>query len=84
MSNNIKEKLSSVGLVNSPRGSIWRRWDIHIHAPGTLHNDRFKGDWDGCSKKIKNTLPAVSALGVTDYCTLDSYKEACHPKRALG
>ena len=28
-----------------PRGSEWRRWALHVHAPGTLLNDQF-GDWD--------------------------------------
>ena len=27
------------------RGSEWRRWDLHIHAPGTALADQF-GDWD--------------------------------------
>ncbi len=26
---------------NEPRGSLWRRWDPHLHLPGTLHNDNF-------------------------------------------
>ena len=25
-------------------GSIWHRWDPHIHMPGTLKEDRFTGD----------------------------------------
>ena len=26
-------------------GSTWRRWDLHIHTPGTILNDQF-GSWD--------------------------------------
>ena len=26
-----------------PRGSEWRRWDLHLHTPGTMKNDCFEG-----------------------------------------
>lgn len=26
------------------RGSEWRRWDLHIHTPGTQKNDQFVGE----------------------------------------
>jgi hypothetical protein len=63
-------------MIHSNQGSIWRRWDIHIHTPGTLHSDGFQGDWNAYLSKIEKALPTVSALGITDYFTLDSYKEA--------
>ncbi|MEO6811983.1 MAG: TrlF family ATPase, partial [Isosphaeraceae bacterium] len=55
-------------------GSHWRRWNPHIHAPGTLLNDQFAGDWDGYLKAIENATPVVEVLGVTDYLCLDAYK----------
>ena len=30
--------------MNYNQGSIWRRWDLHIHTPGTLKNDQFTYD----------------------------------------
>ena len=57
------------------RGSLWHRWDPHIHAPGTLMNDQFKGDWDGYLKAIESAAPRVDALGVTDYLSIGTYKE---------
>ena len=27
-----------------PQGSVWHRWDPHIHAPGTALNDQFGGE----------------------------------------
>jgi energy-coupling factor transporter ATP-binding protein EcfA2 len=56
-------------------GSRWLRWDPHIHAPGTLRNDQFGGDWDAYVKKIENASPPAIALGVTDYFCLRGYKE---------
>lgn len=25
-------------------GSLWHRWEPHVHAPGTLLNNQFKGE----------------------------------------
>jgi energy-coupling factor transporter ATP-binding protein EcfA2 len=57
------------------RGSEWHRWDPHIHTPGTLFNNQFKGDWQGFLKAVENSTPKVEALGITDYCVLDGYKK---------
>ena len=56
-------------------GSLWRRWDPHMHAPGTLMNDQFKGDWVGYFKAIESATPRLSAIGVTDYLSIGTYKE---------
>jgi ABC-type lipoprotein export system ATPase subunit len=57
------------------KGAQWHRWDPHLHAPGTILNDQFKGDWDGYVKAIESASPAAEALGITDYCVLNSYRE---------
>lgn len=59
------------------RGSEWHRWDPHIHTPGTLFEDKFKAGWDEYFTAIEQAMPRVSALGITDYCVLSSYKEFC-------
>jgi energy-coupling factor transporter ATP-binding protein EcfA2 len=56
-------------------GSEWHRWDPHLHVPGTLFNDQFKGDWAGVLSAVENASPTVEALGITDYCVLNGYKE---------
>lgn len=55
-------------------GSQWRRWNPHLHAPGTLINDQFQNDWDGYLKAIENATPMVEVLGVTDYLSIECYK----------
>src|SRR5437762_2254402 len=66
---------SFMAELNLTRGSEWHRWDPHIHTPATLFNNQFKGDWDGFIGAVEQGLPQVEALGVTDYCVLDGYKE---------
>jgi hypothetical protein len=56
-------------------GSLWLRWEPHVHAPGTIFNDQFKGDWDAYLNAIEGATPAIRALGVTDYYGLELYKE---------
>src|SRR3546814_3646781 len=56
-------------------GSLWLRWDPHVHAPGTIFNDQFKGDWEAYLAAIEGATPAIRALGITDYYGLELYKE---------
>lgn len=56
-------------------GSRWVRIDPHLHAPGTLQNDQFQGDWDGYITRINNAVPQALVLGVTDYFSLRCYQE---------
>ena len=45
-------------------GSHWQRWDPHAHAPGTLFNDLFLGDWDAYLTQLETATPPLRALGV--------------------
>ncbi|NOT02715.1 MAG: hypothetical protein HOP29_19085 [Phycisphaerales bacterium] len=64
-------------------GSRWHRWDPHIHAPGTLWNNQFKGSdaWDEYLTKLEQAHPVIKAIGATDYYILDSYEQMCAHKR---
>jgi hypothetical protein len=64
-------------------GSLWRRWNPHIHAPGTLLNDQFDGDWEGYLQAIESATPAVEVLGITDYLSIESYT-AVRSKKEQG
>lgn len=63
-------------------GSRWLRWDPHVHAPGTLFNDNFRGDWDGYLKALEESSPQISAIAVTDYYLLDTYKQLVEHKQS--
>lgn len=59
-----------------PRGSVWRRWDPHIHAPGTALNNQFGGTsaWEPYLVALEQSEPRIEALGVTDYYSIDDYE----------
>lgn len=63
------------GMIS--RGSEWRRWEPHIHAPGTILNNQFGGSdpWDPYLKSIETLTPAIEAIAVTDYYVTESYEE---------
>jgi energy-coupling factor transporter ATP-binding protein EcfA2 len=68
----------------SPRGSTWHRWDPHIHAPGTALNDQYCGTdpWVEFLDRIEQSEPPVRALGITDYCGIDTYRATAAYRKA--
>ena len=67
------------------RGSEWRRWDLHLHTPGTKKQDHYNGltdedKWNRFYDTISNyvgdgtdPLRAVCAIAITDYVVIDNY-----------
>ncbi|MGH9699789.1 MAG: TrlF family AAA-like ATPase [Candidatus Acidiferrales bacterium] len=70
-------------MVN--RGSEWRRWEPHIHAPGTVLNDQFGRDnaWGNYLATLESATPRIEAVAVTDYYVTDTYEEMVR-QRNLG
>ena len=76
------------------RGSEWRRWDPHIHAPGTVLNDQypsFEGEpteeaWDLYLNALEASNPIIEAIGITDYYSTDCYQKVreFHQRGRLG
>lgn len=64
-------------------GSIWHRWEPHIHAPGTLKNDQF-GDaadiWERYLTLLEQQTPVIKAIGLTDYYTTATYERLVQEK----
>jgi predicted metal-dependent phosphoesterase TrpH len=61
------------GHLPYQRGSEWRRWDLHIHTPGTALEDKFTG-WPSFLQSLKATKE-VSVVGVTDYVSIAKYEQ---------
>lgn len=63
---------------NYSEGSLWRRWDLHIHTPETKKNDQFTGatpeeKWTNYVNTINNYPDNIAAIGITDYLCTDNY-----------
>lgn len=59
-----------------PAGSEWRKWDLHVHVPGTKLSDGYdkkdgKPDFDRFAEILEGS--DVSVFGITDYfCATES------------
>lgn len=59
------------------RGSEWRRWEPHIHAPGTVLNNQFGGGdpWNSYLSTLEALTPKIEAIAVTDYYVTETYEQ---------
>ena len=65
------------------RGSEWRRWEPHIHAPGTVMNNQFSGPnaWHDYLSALEAATPTIEAIAVTDYYVTETYQEVLEHKK---
>jgi len=77
-----RERTSEGYMLN--RGSEWRRWEPHIHAPGTVLNNQFGATdpWAPYLTTLEGLTPKIEAIAVTDYYVTDSYEEFLKHKAA--
>lgn len=57
------------------KGSFWRRWDLHLHGPGTKLSNSFGEPDEATLKAYVERLEEseVQAFGIADYFSFDSY-----------
>lgn len=69
--------------IKSGRGSMWHRWDPHLHAPGTALNDQYgrKDPWESFVAALEQNDPPLRALGITDYFGIEGYERLLEFKR---
>jgi hypothetical protein len=53
-----------------PKGSKWRKWDMHVHSPAS-HG--FTGDWNQFIVQLGNA--DCDVIGINDYFSVAGYKE---------
>jgi hypothetical protein len=69
--------------MNDPRGSIWRKWDLHIHTPASLVHQYGGADpWPQFLDELESLPAEFKAVGVNDYIFLDGYKRMLAEKAA--
>lgn len=72
-------------MLGFERGAEWRRWDLHLHTPGTQKNDQYLGNnienkWDQFYQTINeyigngtDPMKTIAVIGITDYLSVDNY-----------
>ena len=63
--------------IEFPRGSEWRRWDLHVHTPLSALDNGFGNDFDAYAKELfeKALAREIAVIGVTDYFMINGFKE---------
>ncbi len=69
-----------------PAGSQWRKWDLHLHVPGTKLSNAYAKigtdlDWNQFCQILHDS--DVAAFGITDYFSLDAFFEFKEKYEAL-
>lgn len=63
-----------MGQNGYPKGSEWRKWDLHVHTPYTKLNNGYGSNddvWDRFCDEIEKS--DISVFGITDYFSVDNY-----------
>ena len=58
------------------KGSIWSKWDLHVHTPNTKLSDSYKTEdgtdaWERFITIVEES--DVDVIGITDYFSIDNY-----------
>jgi DNA repair ATPase RecN len=59
-----------------PKGSEWRKWDLHIHTPMSIYQRYGNNDdvtWERYIKDLESLSSDFAVLGINDYLFLDGY-----------
>jgi len=67
--------------MNDEKGSIWRKWDLHVHTPDSLINSYGGADaWEKFIDALEALPAELKVLGINDYIFLDGYKKVIAAK----
>jgi ABC-type lipoprotein export system ATPase subunit len=67
--------------MNDPRGSTWRKWDLHVHTPESLvHQYQGADPWTKFLNELEHLPAEFKVIGVNDYMFLDGYKRILDEK----
>jgi len=60
-----------------PRGSEWRKWDLHVHCPDDVLNNQFDGKnndekWNKYIEELENSN--IEVIGLTNYFCINGYE----------
>lgn len=66
-----------IDSLASKRGSLWRRWNLHLHAPGTKLSNSYGNPDEELWRRYIDAIEEspVTVFGITDYFCCDGYFE---------
>ena len=72
--------------MSYPKGSEWRKWDLHVHSPESAFANEYEGatpeeKWEKYLECLEQ-LEDIAVLGITDYFSAQGYTKAQEFKNA--
>jgi ABC-type lipoprotein export system ATPase subunit len=68
--------------MNDPRGSLWRKWDLHVHTPASLVHEYEGADpWPQFLDDLEKLPPEFRVIGINDYLFLDGYRRILEERK---
>lgn len=58
---------------SNEKGSLWQKWDLHIHSPLSFLENQFDNDWENWISKIKTEQ--IKVIGLTNYFRFNHISE---------
>ncbi|MEI2719688.1 MAG: AAA family ATPase [Gemmatimonadales bacterium] len=60
-------------MKNDPRGSLWRKWDLHVHSPASFHwnGPRLTGNEDEDDVLLAAMVDAIRTADAAAFCIMD-------------
>ncbi len=80
----MSEHSVSHASLKYPRGSEWRRWDLHIHSPLSLvqaYGGNTAESWEKFIAELEGLPSDVKVIGINDYIFIEGYKKVLEFKR---
>jgi predicted metal-dependent phosphoesterase TrpH len=65
-------------------GSVWRRWDLHVHSPAS-HVQKYGSDdraWERFLADLEALPASFAVIGINDYLFIDGYRRVLSAKAA--
>jgi ABC-type lipoprotein export system ATPase subunit len=71
-------------MSGNPRGSLWNKWDLHVHTPSSIVQD-YGGDndatWEKFFTDIESLPKEFKVIGINDYVLIDGYKKVVQARQ---
>lgn len=65
--------------MDYPQGSMWRRWDLHVHTPDSVLRTHHPS-WSEFLAKLEAAPSEICAIGLTDYGSIKGYERITREK----
>lgn len=69
--------------MNYKRGSLWNKWDLHVHTPSSLvshYGGNTDAIWERYITELEHLPSEFKVIGVNDYIFLDGYRKLLNAK----